>query len=239
MLRRPLVFLIKSEIELHHHVQGYTSEGQQPGAPAKGPGIRQRQKQVGGVGASRSQQPASRGLPPQDGSQDSQPQGGVPSPQPASKAWSDGSGGCVVRPPDLQYVGEGANRKAVPKKNRPPPTKALAICLNTPPNIQNQPPARNIRLRVAHRAAKGGARARRLSQAAKNMEVIDKENQREPRRVKTEKGGEVKVLIIGATGSTGRILLEKALEQGHEVTALARNPSAVAPREYRPRVLGG
>jgi uncharacterized protein YbjT (DUF2867 family) len=29
----------------------------------------------------------------------------------------------------------------------------------------------------------------------------------------------VKVLIIGATGSTGRILLEKALEQGHQVTA--------------------
>ena len=49
----------------------------------------------------------------------------------------------------------------------------------------------------------------------------------------------MKVLIIGATGSTGRILLEKALEQGHQVTALARNPSAVAPREYRPRVLGG
>jgi uncharacterized protein YbjT (DUF2867 family) len=49
----------------------------------------------------------------------------------------------------------------------------------------------------------------------------------------------VKVLIIGATGSTGRILLEKAVEQGHEVTALARNPSAVAPRDYRPRVLGG
>jgi hypothetical protein len=24
----PLVFLINSEIELHHHVQGYTSEGQ-------------------------------------------------------------------------------------------------------------------------------------------------------------------------------------------------------------------
>src|SRR5918994_6218993 len=71
------------------------------------------------------------------------------------------------------------------------------------------------------------------------MEVFDKENQREPRRVKTEKGGEVKVLIIGATGSTGRILLEKALEQGHQVTALARNPSAVAPPEYRPRVLGG
>ena len=49
----------------------------------------------------------------------------------------------------------------------------------------------------------------------------------------------MKVLIIGATGSTGRILLEKALEQGHQVTALARNPSAIAPREYCPRVLGG
>jgi putative NADH-flavin reductase len=49
----------------------------------------------------------------------------------------------------------------------------------------------------------------------------------------------VKVLIIGATGGTGRILLEKAVEQGHEVTALARDPSAVAPRDHRPRVLRG
>jgi putative NADH-flavin reductase len=54
-----------------------------------------------------------------------------------------------------------------------------------------------------------------------------------------ERVGEVKVLIIGATGGTGRILLDKSLEQGHEVTALARNPSAVAPRDYRPRVLEG
>jgi putative NADH-flavin reductase len=51
--------------------------------------------------------------------------------------------------------------------------------------------------------------------------------------------GAVKILIIGATGGTGRILLDKALEQGHQVTALARNPSAVAPRDYRPRVLRG
>jgi putative NADH-flavin reductase len=49
----------------------------------------------------------------------------------------------------------------------------------------------------------------------------------------------MKVLIIGATGGTGRILLDRALEQGHQVTALARNPSAVAPRDYRPRVLWG
>ena len=49
----------------------------------------------------------------------------------------------------------------------------------------------------------------------------------------------MRVLIIGATGGTGQILLEKALEQDHEVTALARNPSAVAPRDYRPRMLRG
>jgi putative NADH-flavin reductase len=54
-----------------------------------------------------------------------------------------------------------------------------------------------------------------------------------------ERVGEVKILIIGATGRTGRILLDKALQQGHEVTALARNSSAVAPRDYRPRVLEG
>jgi putative NADH-flavin reductase len=59
------------------------------------------------------------------------------------------------------------------------------------------------------------------------------------KRTTARNAGEVKVLIIGATGSTGRILLEKALEQGHQVTALVRNPSAVAPREYGPRVLGG
>jgi uncharacterized protein YbjT (DUF2867 family) len=47
----------------------------------------------------------------------------------------------------------------------------------------------------------------------------------------------VKVLIIGATGATGQILMRQALEQGHEVTALARNPSAVAPEDHRPRVL--
>jgi putative NADH-flavin reductase len=49
----------------------------------------------------------------------------------------------------------------------------------------------------------------------------------------------VKVLIIGATGATGQILMREALEQDHEVTALARNPSALAPEEHRLRVLEG
>jgi uncharacterized protein YbjT (DUF2867 family) len=49
----------------------------------------------------------------------------------------------------------------------------------------------------------------------------------------------VKVLIIGATGATGQILMREALAQGHEVTALARNPSALAPEDHRLRVLQG
>ena len=49
----------------------------------------------------------------------------------------------------------------------------------------------------------------------------------------------MKVLIIGATGATGQILMREALAQGHEVTALARNPSAVAPEDHRLRVLQG
>ena len=49
----------------------------------------------------------------------------------------------------------------------------------------------------------------------------------------------MKVLTIGATGATGRVLMREALEQGYEVTALARNPSAVAPEDHRLRVLEG
>jgi putative NADH-flavin reductase len=49
----------------------------------------------------------------------------------------------------------------------------------------------------------------------------------------------VKVLIIGATGATGQILMREALAQGHEVTALARDPSAVAPDDHSLRVLQG
>jgi putative NADH-flavin reductase len=49
----------------------------------------------------------------------------------------------------------------------------------------------------------------------------------------------MKVLIIGATGATGQILMAEALAQSHEVTALARDPSAVASEDPRLRVLQG
>ena len=38
----------------------------------------------------------------------------------------------------------------------------------------------------------------------------------------------MKVLVIGATGGTGRQAVRKLLERGHDVTAWARRPSAVA-----------
>lgn len=37
----------------------------------------------------------------------------------------------------------------------------------------------------------------------------------------------MKVVVFGATGPTGRALVARALEEGHEVTAFARNPAAL------------
>ena len=49
----------------------------------------------------------------------------------------------------------------------------------------------------------------------------------------------MKVLIIGATGGTGRQLVEQALTAGHEVTALVRNPGKIRARHERLRVVQG
>ena len=49
----------------------------------------------------------------------------------------------------------------------------------------------------------------------------------------------MKVLVIGATGQTGRHTVSYLLARGHEVTAFARNPSAVTERSERLRVVQG
>jgi uncharacterized protein YbjT (DUF2867 family) len=49
----------------------------------------------------------------------------------------------------------------------------------------------------------------------------------------------VKLALFGATGLTGGLVLSQALEQGHEVTALVRDPSRVSLRHPRLTVLGG
>ncbi len=48
-----------------------------------------------------------------------------------------------------------------------------------------------------------------------------------------------RVLIVGATGGTGRQLVEQALARGHVVTALARDPSALHVEHPRLTVLRG
>src|SRR4051794_13468914 len=49
----------------------------------------------------------------------------------------------------------------------------------------------------------------------------------------------MKVLVIGATGQTGRHVVSQLLARGHRVTAFARNPSAVNERREHLRVAQG
>ncbi|MDL1891529.1 SDR family oxidoreductase [Sphingobacteriales bacterium CHB3] len=49
----------------------------------------------------------------------------------------------------------------------------------------------------------------------------------------------MKLLIIGATGGTGRELVEQALAQGHDVTAFVRNPSKIEIKNERLTIARG
>jgi len=48
-----------------------------------------------------------------------------------------------------------------------------------------------------------------------------------------------RILVLGATGGTGQQLVSQALEQGHLVTALVRNPERMTTTSERVRVLVG
>ena len=49
----------------------------------------------------------------------------------------------------------------------------------------------------------------------------------------------MKLLIFGATGGTGRQLIEQALAQGHEVTAFVRNPAKMTSQHEKLKVVHG
>src|SRR2546423_1185660 len=48
-----------------------------------------------------------------------------------------------------------------------------------------------------------------------------------------------KLLLLGATGLTGRQLVDQALDQGHEVTALVRKPEKLTVEHHRLRIVTG
>lgn len=52
-------------------------------------------------------------------------------------------------------------------------------------------------------------------------------------------GNRLRILIIGATGGTGRHLVRQALEQGHQVTALVRKPKKLKVEHPNLRVVNG
>jgi len=52
-------------------------------------------------------------------------------------------------------------------------------------------------------------------------------------------GNRLRILIVGATGGTGRELVRQALEQGHQVTALVRKPKKMKLEHSNLRVVQG
>src|SRR3954468_13908057 len=49
----------------------------------------------------------------------------------------------------------------------------------------------------------------------------------------------MKLLIFGATGGTGHALVEQALQQGHDVTAFARDAAKIATKHERLKIMQG
>src|SRR5712691_3765930 len=49
----------------------------------------------------------------------------------------------------------------------------------------------------------------------------------------------MRLLIVGATGGTGRQLIAQALERGHAVTALVRNPAKLQIEHPQLKVIPG
>jgi len=49
----------------------------------------------------------------------------------------------------------------------------------------------------------------------------------------------MKIIVFGATGGTGKLVVEQSLRAGHEVTAVVRKPDAIAIRSERLEIIKG
>jgi putative NADH-flavin reductase len=49
----------------------------------------------------------------------------------------------------------------------------------------------------------------------------------------------MKVIVFGATGTVGRLVVEQALQEGHEVTAFTRNPARMPQQHERLQIAQG
>src|SRR6195256_1118392 len=62
---------------------------------------------------------------------------------------------------------------------------------------------------------------------------------REGKPVSRGWGNRLRVVIVGATGGTGRQLVQQALAQGHQVTAFVRNPARLPVEHANLRIVTG
>jgi FlaA1/EpsC-like NDP-sugar epimerase len=62
---------------------------------------------------------------------------------------------------------------------------------------------------------------------------------RESRRALSASGDPMRLLVIGATGGTGRELVQQALAHGHQVTAFVRDPARLQIEHANLRVAKG
>ena len=139
----------------------------------------------------------------------------------------------------------GQRLKISPDARRPPPAVlcplSSALC---PPTLTacQQPTQTGIPAGGAYRRATGKNHPHHLGNLRPRLylRLVPQTATREKSaRVSLGKGGPLRLLIIGATGGTGRQLVEQALAQGHEVTALVRDPARLPVADQKLRVLKG
>jgi len=71
-----------------------------------------------------------------------------------------------------------------------------------------------------------------IKSATRNCRLQTTDGARDPNhRHGCQRGRDMKIAVVGATGATGRRVVKHALAQGHVVTAVARHPEQPSPAD--------